>query len=86
MKLILKREDTGKEVDQILDDESWASEIIIPKVRQMLFNNDQDVELVLKNVQVLVAVKEKVEENDNQGQLEEYSPKQVRHIFYCAIS
>ena len=69
MKLILKREDTGKEVDHILDDESWASEIIIPKVRQMLFNNDQDVELDLKKVEILVTVKENMEENEDQGQL-----------------
>ena len=74
MKLILKREDTGKEVD-LLDNGSWAS-AIIPKVRQLLFNNDQNVELVLKNVEVLVAIKKK--EDRNQDQPEESTQKQVK--------
>ena len=82
MKLVLKREDTGKEVD-LLDNGSWASEII-PKVRQLLFNNDQNVDLVLKNVEVLVAVKKK--EEVNQDQLDESTPKQVKNLNSCLLN
>ena len=82
MKLILKREDTGKEV-YILDNGSWAS-AIIPKVRQLLFNNDQNVDLILKNVEVLVAVKNKEEEN--QDQLEESTPNQVKNLNGCLLN
>ena len=81
MKLILKREDTGKEV-YLLDNGDWASEII-PKVRRLLFNNDQNVDLILKNVEVLVAVKKKEEEN--QDQLVESTPKQVKNSNSCIL-